>query len=98
MEDYSGWPLVQQWKALELKRLYVLKEFHGKKIAQELMDYFIEYATKNKYACVWLGVWEHNMRAQKFYAKYGFVNSGYTHDFPIGDTPQTDWWFWRFLQ
>ena len=97
MEDYSGWPLVRQWKSLELKRLYVVKEFHGKKIAQQLMDYFIDYATKNKYGCVWLGVWEHNIRAQKFYGKYGFVNSGHMHDFPIGNTPQTDWWFWRFL-
>jgi ribosomal protein S18 acetylase RimI-like enzyme len=98
MEDYSGLPEVNQWKALELKRLYVLKEYHSKGVAQKLMVFFIAYALQNKYQLVWLGVWEHNLRAQKFYTKYGFVNSGFTHDFPIGNTPQTDQWFWKFLQ
>jgi ribosomal protein S18 acetylase RimI-like enzyme len=96
MEDYSGLPEVNQWKALELKRLYVLKEYHSKGVAQKLMVFFIAYALQNKYQLVWLGVWEHNLRAQKFYTKYGFVNSGFTHDFPIGNTPQTDQWFWKF--
>lgn len=97
MEDYSGFPLMKKWKALELKRIYVRKEFHGKGIAQQLMEYILAYAHEHKYEVVWLGVWEHNQRAQKFYEKYGFVNSGHTHDFPIGSTPQTDNWFWKFL-
>ena len=96
-EDYNNLPETKKWKALELKRIYVLKEFQGKGIAQKLMDFFLDFANEKKYEMVWLGVWEHNMRAQKFYEKYGFVNSGYTHDFPIGSTPQTDLWFWKFL-
>ena len=96
-EDYKNFPTIKKWKALELKRIYVLKEFHGKGIAQKLMDYFLNFAAEKKYEAVWLGVWEHNIRAQKFYEKYGFVNSGYTHDFPIGNTPQTDVWLWKFL-
>ena len=97
MEDYKNFPLMKKWKALELKRIYVLKEFHGMGIAQKLMDHYLQFATENKYEVVWLGVWEHNIRAQKFYEKYGFANSGHTHDFPIGNTPQTDIWFWKFL-
>ena len=97
MEDYSGLPLMKKWKALELKRIYVLKEFHGKKIAQQLMDFTLSYAKEYAYEVVWLGVWEHNGRAQQFYKKYGFVDSGHTHDFPIGNTPQTDNWLWKFL-
>lgn len=97
-EDYSGLPLMKQWKALELKRLYVLTEFHGKGIAQRLMEYFMDYARQHDYDVVWLGVWEENLRAQKFYGKYGFVNSGHSHPFPIGNTPQTDFWFWNFLK
>lgn len=97
MEDYSSLPLMKQWKSLELKRIYVLKEYHGLGIAQRLMDFMMDYAIKNEYKAVWLGVWEHNVRAQKFYEKYGFKNSGHTHDFPIGSTPQTDFWFWKFL-
>ncbi len=97
MEDYESFPEMKQWKSLELKRIYISKEFHGKGVAQQLMDFTLEYAIENRYQAVWLGVWEHNIRAQKFYEKYGFVNSGHTHDFPIGDTPQTDCWYWKFL-
>jgi ribosomal protein S18 acetylase RimI-like enzyme len=97
MEDYSGLPLMKKWKALELKRIYVLKEFHGKGIAQQLMDFTLAYAGEHRYEVVWLGVWEHNNRAQQFYKKYGFVDSGHTHDFPIGNTPQMDNWLWKFL-
>jgi diamine N-acetyltransferase len=96
-EDYENFPLIKKWKALELKRIYVRKEFHGKGIAQKLMDLILDFAAEKKYEVVWLGVWEHNVRAQQFYKKYGFVNSGYTHDFPIGSTPQTDIWLWKFL-
>ena len=88
---------MKQWKSLELKRIYVLEEFHGKGVAQRLMNFVIQSAQANQYQVVWLGVWEHNYRAQKFYEKYSFVHSGHTHDFPIGSTPQTDCWFWRFL-
>ena len=97
MEDYKNFSMMKKWKALELKRIYVLKKFHGMGIAQKLMDHYLQFATENKYEVVWLGVWEHNLRAQKFYEKYGFVNTGYTHDFPIGNTPQTDIWLWKFL-
>jgi len=96
-EDYKNFPEIKKWKALELKRIYVLSEFQGKGIAQKLMDFFLGFAAEKKYEAVWLGVWEHNVRAQKFYEKYGFVDSGYTHDFPIGSTPQTDKWLWKFL-
>ena len=97
MEDSSNFAEVNKWKSLELKRLYILKEYHGKGIAQKLMEFIISFAEEYQYELVWLGVWEYNFRAQKFYSKYGFINSGYTHDFPIGSTPQTDCWFWKFL-
>ena len=98
MEDNSDFPEANNWKSLQLKRLYVLKEYHGKGIAQKLMAFFLAYAEQHQYELVWLGVWEYNFRAQKFYGKYGFENSGQTHDFPIGNTPQTDQWFWKFLE
>lgn len=96
-EDYSAFPLMQQWKTMELKRIYVLESFHGQGIAQSLMQFLFDHCKKEKYQAIYLGVWEHNIRAQKFYAKYGFENSGHTHDFPIGNTPQTDFWLWKFL-
>lgn len=83
--------------ALELKRFYVDKEFHGKGIANVMMHFFLDHAVSQGYDVVFLGVWEFNYRAQKFYHKYGFVISGHRHDFPIGDTPQTDIYFLKFL-
>lgn len=96
-EDYNNFELMRQWKALELKRIYILKEYQGKGIAQELMNFLLDYAKEKKYEVVWLGVWEYNTKAQRFYEKYGFENSGHMHDFPIGNTPQQDFWFWKFL-
>jgi ribosomal protein S18 acetylase RimI-like enzyme len=96
-EDYESFPYMKRWKAIELKRLYIQKEFQGKGIAQQMMDLFIGYAIGNNYEAAWLSVWEYNFRAQKFYSKYGFEDSGYGHDFPIGNTPQIDRWYLRKL-
>lgn len=61
-------------KALEIERIYVLKEFHGKKIGQILYDKALEVAKDRKADYVWLGVWEENPRAISFYRKNGLLN------------------------
>lgn len=76
-------------KALEIERIYVLKEFHGKKIGQLLYDKAIQVATERKSDYVWLGVWEENPRAIAFYKKNGFVEFD-KHIFRLGDDEQTD--------
>lgn len=76
-------------KAVEIERIYVLKEFHGKKVGQILYDKAVEIATQKKAAYVWLGVWEENPRAIRFYKKNGFVAFD-THLFKLGDDEQTD--------
>ncbi|HVZ95989.1 MAG TPA: GNAT family N-acetyltransferase, partial [Chitinophagaceae bacterium] len=75
----------------------VLKEYHAKKAGAALMDFAIAFAKEKKYEVLWLGVWEHNERAKAFYKKYGFINTGYEHPFPIGNTPQTDVWLYKML-
>jgi diamine N-acetyltransferase len=97
MEDYSNFDMMKKWKALELKRIYVLKEFFGKGVADKLLDFVQGFCTTKHYEVLWLGVWENNVRARRFYEKNGFINSGYTHNFPLGSTPQTDYWYWKFL-
>ncbi len=96
-EDYTGFEKMKEWKSLELKRIYIDVQYKGGGVAQALMNFLLDYAQEHQYKAIFLGVWEHNFRAHKFYEKYGFTNSGFTHDFPIGNTPQTDWWFWKFL-
>lgn len=88
--------VAHEYHALELNRLYIDKHFLGQGVAQALMSFFREFAAAGQYRFLWLGVWEHNYRAQAFYRKYGFSDTGHTHPFPIGDTPQTDQ-YWSTL-
>jgi ribosomal protein S18 acetylase RimI-like enzyme len=76
-------------KALEIERIYVLNEYHGKKVGQLLYDQAIQVAVELKVDYVWLGVWEENQRAFNFYKKNGFVEFD-KHIFKLGDDEQTD--------
>ena len=76
-------------KALEIERIYVSKEFHGKSVGQILYDKAIEIAKQKGSEYVWLGVWEENPRAISFYKKNGFVQFD-KHIFRLGDDEQTD--------
>lgn len=76
-------------EALEIERIYVLNEFHGKKVGQLLYDKALEIAETGRVPYVWLGVWEENPRAISFYKKNGFVEFD-KHLFKLGDDEQTD--------
>lgn len=76
-------------KALEIERIYVLKEFQGKHVGQLLFDKAIQISKQKKVDYVWLGVWEENPRAINFYKKNGFIGFG-KHVFKLGDDEQTD--------
>jgi len=80
---------LQDPHALELERIYVLNEFQGQKIGQLLFEKTIEIAQQAKNKFVWLGVWEENTGAIKFYEKNGFKIFS-KHIFMLGDDPQTD--------
>lgn len=73
----------------EIERIYVLKTFLGQKIGQILFDKAIEIGREKNLEYVWLGVWEENHRAIKFYEKNGFEIFG-KHDFTLGEDVQTD--------
>jgi hypothetical protein len=88
---------IQDLRCIELVRLYVLADYHGKGVANALMDYAFDFARTNGYQVMYLSVWEYNFRARGFYEKYGFINSGIENDFPLGSTPQTDYWFVKRL-
>src|SRR5690606_3301717 len=80
---------IKDENALEIERIYVLKEFHGKKVGQMLYDKAIEIANEKDAEYIWLGVWEENSRAIHFYKKNGFVEFD-KHIFKLGDDEQTD--------
>jgi len=76
-------------RALEIERIYVLKEFHGKSVGQELYEKAIYVARQKNADYVWLGVWEQNPRAINFYKKNGFIEFD-KHIFKLGEDEQTD--------
>ncbi len=76
-------------KSLEIERIYVSKEFHGKSIGQLLYEKAIQIAKLKNAYYVWLGVWEENPRAISFYKKNGFVEFD-KHIFKLGNDEQTD--------
>ncbi|WP_143961357.1 GNAT family N-acetyltransferase [Litoribacter populi] len=80
---------LQDHKALEIERIYVLKDFHGKSVGQLLYDKAMQIARQKCVDYVWLGVWEENPRAINFYKKNGFVEFD-KHIFKLGNDEQTD--------
>lgn len=75
--------------ALEIERIYVLGSYHGGGVGQALYHHAMSVAEDRKASYVWLGVWEHNHRALRFYEKNGFIAFG-THIFQLGNDQQTD--------
>ena len=75
--------------ALEVHRIYVLQTFHGKNIGQLLLDEVKKIAQHTGVDYIWLGVWEENRRALRFYTKNGFVVFD-KHVFTLGNDEQTD--------
>lgn len=81
---------IQDRQSLEIERIYVAKEFQGKRLGGYLMEQAVKIAVQREKAYVWLGVWEKNERAIRFYKKNGFYEIG-THTFVMGEDEQTDY-------
>ena len=81
--------LRREQEKVEIARFYVERAHHGEGIAQELMERVIDTARGLGAETLWLGVWEHNPRAIRFYEKCGFVDIG-SHPFLVGSDLQTD--------
>lgn len=80
---------MQDDSAIEIERIYVKSEYHGKKIGQLLYEKAIEIALDQNCSCVWLAVWEENPRAIRFYKKNGFIAFD-KHIFKLGNDEQID--------
>jgi ribosomal protein S18 acetylase RimI-like enzyme len=75
--------------SIEIERIYILKDYHGKKVAQLLFETALTIANERNASFIWLGVWEHNPKAIHFYKKYGFIEFD-KHIFRLGNDDQTD--------
>jgi GNAT superfamily N-acetyltransferase len=82
-------PLLTARHPAELNRIYVVAEWQGKGVAQALLKDAIVKTTAAGADVLWLGVWEHNLKAIAFYRKSGFEPIG-SHGFMLGEERQRD--------
>ena len=69
--------------AIEIQRIYIIEPMKGKKIGRALIEKCCQIGREKGYETIWLGVWDKNVKAQKFYEKIGMENVGLT-DFSDG--------------
>lgn len=80
---------VKNETAVELQRIYLVERVFGKGIGEILLNHCLETAKQKGFETLWLGVWEENKRALRFYEKHGFKSVGKI-TFPYGATTGTN--------
>ncbi len=83
--------------SVRLQRLYADREWIGRGVGAALMAACIDEAIRQGYEGVWLGVWDKNERAIRFYRKWGFRPVG-AQPFVLGSDHQTDRIYWLSTQ
>ena len=74
---------------MELEKIYVLQAFQGLKLGKALIYHAYKMAGEHQAKTIWLGVWEHNMKARNFYEGEGFERFS-EHRFLVGSQLDTD--------
>ena len=74
---------------IEIERIYVNQFLKGKGVGKLFLERTVLIAKESKAEYIWLGVWEHNVSAIRFYEKNGFREYG-QHIFQLGNDNQTD--------
>ena len=80
---------IKDQSSMEIERIYILKNYQGNKIGEILYSKALEIAAARKASYIWLGVWEKNLGAIRFYNKLGFIEFD-RHVFTLGSDRQTD--------
>jgi ribosomal protein S18 acetylase RimI-like enzyme len=75
--------------ALEIERVYIIQENQSSGMGKLLLDFAVEFARSLKKSIIWLGVWERNEGAIRFYERNGFVQFS-SHTFMLGEDKQID--------
>jgi len=89
LKAHASLPCIPGNTPIELVRLYIDCAAIGQGYGSKLMQTCLTDAAQNGFDTLWLGVWEKNYRAQKFYARWKFRPVG-THIFQLGNDRQTD--------
>jgi diamine N-acetyltransferase len=77
--------LAEEWRGgIELKELYMRSSVQGSGAAARLMDWALDQACQLEAPTLALSVWSENVRAQRFYQRYGFRHIADTY-FMVGN-------------
>ena len=76
-------PFEPRGSSAELRQLYVLRAWQGAGVAAALMEWVIAQARAGGAADLYLSVFVDNVRARRFYTRYGFERVG-TYAFMVG--------------
>lgn len=75
---------------LEIERIYVAASFQGKGVGALMLREIEALAFQRGVRYLWLGVWQKNRGAIRFYQRHGYEIIG-EHPYYIGSDRQTDW-------
>jgi ribosomal protein S18 acetylase RimI-like enzyme len=75
--------------AMELQQIYVLSPWHGRGVAESLMRWALDTARAEGAPEIYLTVFDHNVRAKRFYSRHGFSEAGRC-TFKLGDRVDDD--------
>jgi ribosomal protein S18 acetylase RimI-like enzyme len=75
--------------SMELQQIYVLRSWHGRGVAEELMKWAIDTSCAEQAPEIYLTVFDHNIRAKRFYTRHGFSEVGRC-TFRLGDRVDDD--------
>lgn len=96
--ELAGYLKLNEWDAqtdirdsasMEVERIYVLRRFQDRGLGGRLIDAAAEIVEERGKEYLWLGVWERNDGAIRFYRRHGFREFS-THMFDLGGEPQRD--------
>jgi diamine N-acetyltransferase len=81
--------LVRPPHSIQIKWLYILREWTGRRLGDVLMVRGLEHVMHSGFETIWLTVWKNNERAIRFYKRWGFRKVG-VYDFVVGRDVQED--------
>ena len=82
-------PVQSDARYVELRQLYLLKEYHGQGIAVELIEWALAEARRRGFEEMYLTVYTENHRAKRLYERYGFEAVG-RYEFMVGSHADED--------
>jgi ribosomal protein S18 acetylase RimI-like enzyme len=85
----SALPVQTDKRAIELRQIYLLNEYHGSGLAKALSEWAIGEARGQGFEELYLTVYVDNHRARRFYDRYDFEAVG-RYDFMVGEHADED--------